>query len=348
MNSNHSVVTISTATIFKVIAVVVILFILYFISDIIGLLFAAFIISSAIAPWVNFCERHRIPRSLGVLALYIVGLGVVASIAIVLIPLLSQELKALATQLPNIYTNLYEYWSRLQGSALGQSSQGAEFIKQSIESFNNTIGGLTESFFSTVKSFFGGLAAFVVMLVIAFYLSVDKGGVRAMLRNVAPESYQPYLNRLLQKIQTKMGGWLRGQLLLSLIIGVMDFIGMTILGVPYALVFAILAGIFEIIPFLGPILGALLPVLFALTISPTLALLVALLFFVVQQLENHLIVPKVMSMSTGLNPVVILLVILIGAKLGGILGALLAVPIATVIAVFLEDFFSSEKGSLLT
>lgn len=346
MNPNHSVVTISTATIFKIIAVAVILVILYFISDIIGLLFAAFIISSAIAPWVNFCERHKIPRSLGVLALYIVGLGAVAGIGIVLVPLLSQELKALSTQLPDIFANLYNYWSRLQGSALGQNPQGAEFLKQAISSFNNTLGSLTESLFSTVTSFIGGLAAFVVILVIAFYLSVDKGGLRAVLRNVAPESYQPYLTRLLLRIQNKMGGWLRGQLLLSLIIFALDFIGLSILGVPYALVFASVAGIFEIIPFLGPILGALLPVLFALTISPSLALMVAILFFVVQQLENHLIVPKVMSMSTGLNPVVILLVILVGAKLGGILGALLAVPIATVIAVFLEDFFSSEKSGL--
>jgi len=114
------------------------------------------------------------------------------------------------------------------------------------------------------------------MLVIAFYLSVDKSGLRALLRNVAPESYQPYLNRLLARIQNKMGGWLRGQMLLSAIIFALDFIGLSILGVPYALVFAIIAGIFEIIPFLGPIFGALLPVLFALTISPSLALMVAI------------------------------------------------------------------------
>lgn len=348
MNTNHSVVTISTATIFKIIAVVIILVILFFIADIIGLLFAAFIIASAISPWVNFCERHKIPRSLGVLALYIVGLGVVAGIAIVLIPLLTFELKSLATQLPDIYSNLYNYWAKLQGSALGQNPQGAEFIRQTISSFNSTLGDLTTSIFSTVTSFVGGMAAFVVILVIAFYLSVDKSGLRALLRNVAPESYQPYLNRLLARIQNKMGGWLRGQLLLSAIIFALVFIGLSIMGVPYALVFALVAGIFEIIPFLGPILGALLPVLFAFTISPTLALMVAILFFVVQQLENHLIVPKVMSMSTGLNPVVILLVILVGAKLGGILGALLAVPIATVIAVFLEDFFAGDKNSLPT
>jgi len=186
----------------------------------------------------------------------------------------------------------------------------------------------------------------VVVLVMAFYLSVERGGFRTLLRNIAPESYQPYLTRLLTRIQHKMGGWLRGQFLLSLIIFVMVYVGLLILGVPYALVFAIIAGIFEIIPFLGPILGALLPVLFSFTISPTRALMVVALFFVVQQLENHLIVPKVMSISTGLNPVVVLLVILVGMQLGGILGALLAVPIATTVAVFLEDFFAAEKNAL--
>ena len=152
----------------------------------------------------------------------------------------------------------------------------------------------------------------------------------------------PYLFRLITRIQHKLGLWLKGQLILSLIIFGLVFIGLSIIGVEYALLLAFVAGVFEIIPFLGPTLAAIPAAFFGFTQSPVLGLLVIALYVLIQQLENHVIVPKVMSKSVGLNPLIVIVAFLVGAKIGGFIGVLLAVPVATAISVFLSDFFEKR------
>ena len=128
--------------------------------------------------------------------------------------------------------------------------------------------------------------------------------------------------------------WLRGQLILVLIIGALSFIGLTILQVKYALVLAMIAGISELIPYVGPIIGAIPAVFLASSQSLFKAGLVIILYVVIQQLENQIIVPKVMQRSVGLSPLVIIIVMLIGARLAGVVGLLLAVPTATIATIF--------------
>jgi predicted PurR-regulated permease PerM len=136
---------------------------------------------------------------------------------------------------------------------------------------------------------------------------------------------------------------MRGQLALSFIIGGAAYLGLSILSVPYALPLAILAGIMEVVPVIGPIVSAIPAILIAYLISPFLALMVALIYFVIQQLENHLIVPQVMNKAVGLNPLVVILAIAIGGRLLGISGALLAVPITVVIQIITEDILNNEE-----
>jgi predicted PurR-regulated permease PerM len=151
--------------------------------------------------------------------------------------------------------------------------------------------------------------------------------------------------RLWTKIQNRLGNWLRGQLILSLVIFTLTYIGLSILQIKYALVLAMLAGSFELIPYVGPILSSVPAIFLAFVQAPYLALFVILLYFIVQQLENSLIVPKVMGRVTGLNPIVVLIAVLIGAKIGGIVGTLMAVPVATALSTFLYDFNNHEDSS---
>ena len=163
------------------------------------------------------------------------------------------------------------------------------------------------------------------------------------MKVITPDHVHEELGRITEKIQNKIGQWLRGQLILMAIIFFVTFIGLKIIGVPYALVLALVAGITEIIPYAGPILGAMPAVFIAFTISPVKGLLAVLLYFLIQQAENHLIVPKVMQRTTGLNPIIVIVAVLVGAQLAGVLGALLAVPIAAALEVVIHERFDKKS-----
>ena len=148
---------------------------------------------------------------------------------------------------------------------------------------------------------------------------------------------------LIVKIEEKLGAWLQGQLILSLVIGILSYIGLTLLNIPYALPLAMIAGIMEVIPVIGPIISALPAIFLALTISPFLSIAVAVMYLVIQQLENNLIVPQVMKRAVGLNPLIVILAIAIGSRLLGIAGALLAVPLAVVIQIIAAEIIEEKK-----
>jgi predicted PurR-regulated permease PerM len=208
---------------------------------------------------------------------------------------------------------------------------------------NTTLANVSSSIFSTIATVFGQLATVIFILVITFYMTIEEDGLKKFVRSLAPVHFQPYLVQKTNRIQTKMGAWFRGQLILMLIIGVLSFIGLFILQVPYALVLACIAGIGEFIPFLGPIISAVPAVFFAYTDSPWKAVAVGIMYIVLQQIENHIVAPQVMKKAVGLNPIVVITVMLIGAKIAGIAGILLAVPATTIIWIFVEDIFQQKR-----
>ncbi|MBT6301321.1 MAG: AI-2E family transporter, partial [Candidatus Jacksonbacteria bacterium] len=197
--------------------------------------------------------------------------------------------------------------------------------------------------FTAASGVIGTVAMIILVLVLTFYLVVEDRGMKRALQAIAPDKTQPYLTQLLSRIQNKMGLWLRGQIILSLIIFILTWIGLTLLGVQYSLLLALVAGLFEIVPFLGPILAAIVAIFFVLAEGDILkVLLVAVLYYVIQLLENHLIVPKVMQKAVGLNPIISIVAVLVGAKIAGIPGAIIAIPLVTAISVFLRDLFEKD------
>jgi predicted PurR-regulated permease PerM len=158
-----------------------------------------------------------------------------------------------------------------------------------------------------------------------------------MLRGVTPKEHETYVLNLWQRAQKKMGQWLQGQLFLAIVVGVLVYIGLSLLGIRFALLLAIIAGILELVPYIGPVLSAIPAVILAFFQMPILALWVLILYIIIQQLENYLLVPVIMKKVVGLNPVVVIIALLIGGKLLGILGIILAVPAAAVLAEFFKD-----------
>ena len=196
----------------------------------------------------------------------------------------------------------------------------------------------------TASAIFGGLMGFVLVVVFSFYFAVQETGVDDFLRVVTPLRYQERVQNLWKRSQIKIGLWMQGQLALALIIGVLVYLGLTILGVPYALLLGLLAAVFELIPVFGPVLSAIPAAAIALTDGGvTLMFLVIGLFAVIQQFENHLIYPLVVTKVVGVPPLLVILALLVGAKLAGFLGIILSVPAAAVIQELVYELGQERK-----
>ena len=177
-----------------------------------------------------------------------------------------------------------------------------------------------------------------MIFILTLYFILDKDGIKKFLVSLLPIKQKTRVVTITNKVGQKLGGWLRGQLILAVAVGLIVYIGLTLMNIPYALTLAMLAGILEIVPIIGPIVSAVPAIMIAFTVSPATALMVTIFYILVQELENKLLVPQVMKHSVGLNPVTIIIIILIGAKLMGIIGILLSVPIASVVYVVLEEW----------
>lgn len=334
-------INLSMKTLLKILLLILATIFVYSVRSVVGIFFVAFVVAASLDPWVDKMQKYRIPRPVSILSIYIIILGIMSLAVFLLIPPISHEVQDIAKNFPKYYERFIEIFTFFKSASerfgFSQSAQ------ESIKSLSTGLNSLTHGLLTTLTSIFGGFVSFFGILVITFYMTIDEDGIKKFLRSVAPVKYQPYLVHKIHQIQNKLGLWLQGQLLLTVIIGVISYVGLVILGVDYALVLALVAGISEFIPYIGPIVGAVPAVFLATAQSPFKGLMVLLLYIVIQQLENQLIQPKVMQRSVGLNPVATILVMLVGAQVAGFVGVILAIPAATIIWVFLEDFLVEKK-----
>ena len=313
----------------------------FLIRDVVVLLFVALVFSAAIDPWVDSLAKRQIPRSLGIVIIYVIVIAVFGGTVTLLIPPLIEQVRLLANNFPFYYDKLSLGINYLRDASASVGAQ--DNFQQALGSIERVLSTATAGVFSTVSAIFGGIVSFFLVLVLTFYMVVEEDGIKRFLKVITPDHVHEELGRMTEKIQNKIGQWLRGQLILMVIIFSVTFIGLKIIGVPYALVLALVAGITEIIPYAGPILGAMPAVFIAFTISPVKGLLAVFLYFLIQQAENHLIVPKVMQKTTGLNPIIVIVAVLVGAQLAGVLGALLAVPVAAALEVVIHERFDKKS-----
>lgn len=333
-------VSVTTGTIMRVVLTLLGLTFLWFIRDILAVFFVALLLAALIDPFAHWFERHRIPRGVGVLIVYVLLAAIVTGVTLLIVPPLVSQVGSLADNFEGTLGSA----SELLGDVRAFSDQYG-FADNLADSFATLQSGVTNVFtnlFSTLAGFIEGIASVSLVLVLAFYMVVEEGSAKKLFRSITPKKYRPYISGLVGRMQEKLGAWLRGQIILMVVIGLLTYIGLLILGVDYALVLAIFAGIAEIVPYAGPIIAAVPAILIAFTISPLKALIVAALYFGIQQLENGVLTPKIMQKSVGLNPVVSLFALLVGFRLGGFVGALLAIPVATMLAVFIRDVIGNE------
>ncbi len=329
-------INISTSTIWRIIFVILLLVFLYAIRDILILLFFAIIIASAVDLPARRLDKLKIPRIISVLLIYLVCIGLLIGLLVLFIPSFAKELKDFSQEFPNYANQLYQKFQRLQDSSLKYQNIVTQ-IQKVLGSLGETLRQSASNVLSKTLGIFGGLFSVIIVLVVSFYLAVQKGSIQDLLRGVTPKEHEAYVLNLWEKAQKKMGQWLQGQLFLAIVVGVLVYIGLSLLDIRFALLLAIIAGILELVPYIGPVLSAIPAVILAFFQAPVLALWVLILYVVVQQLENYLLVPIIMKKVVGLNPVVVIIALLIGGKLLGILGIILAVPAAAVLAEFFKD-----------
>ncbi|MDP2671951.1 MAG: AI-2E family transporter [Candidatus Daviesbacteria bacterium] len=301
------------------------LILLYLIRDLLLILFASIILMSALHPLVKLLTKKRLPKILVITVIYVVILTILIGMIASIFPTLIEQTNRLIVTLPGLVGKIFNIAN----------------IDRSLVS--SELADLSKNLFSLTLAAFDNLITFIFLLVLTFYLLLEHDNLEQRLATLFVHR-EERAKELIVEIEEKLGSWLRGQLFLSLIIGLLAYIGLTLLNIPYSLPLAIIAGFLEVIPVIGPIIAALPAIIVALTISPVSSLGVAAMYFIIQQFENHLIVPQVMNRAVGLNPLVVILAIAIGSRLLGIAGALLAVPIAVVLQIVVTEVIETKKS----
>ena len=386
--SKNLIVNINSGTIIKTIVIFAIVGFLYLVSDLVLVVLASVVIASAIEPLVKWFAKIRVARLPAVIVTYAGLFSALIGFFYFFLPTLLNETLNFTNAFPRYFEST-AVWNPLSKEKADQSrdiarnvSQGlaeskeiAEKISASLEmaslennvagnkinkkaglsdlitGFQNVLSHFSSGFVNTVSAIFGGVLSFVLIVVLSFYLAVQEDGVVNFLKVITPLKSEKYVISLWKRSQQKIGYWMQGQILLGVIVGVLIYLGLTILGVKNAILLSVFAAFFEIIPLFGPVIAAIPAVLLSFADGGlTAGLLVVGLYLIIQQFENHLIYPLVVKKVVGVSPILVILALVIGYKLAGFLGVLLSVPIAATITEYFRDVvegkMTEEKKSL--
>ena len=332
------VIEISPKTIFITIAILFGLFVAWQIKGILLSLVIAYILMSGFAPLVDWFEKEGVNKTVAVLATFILIISVLGLLIFAVIPPLIVQTRELILSLPQYIDNLDRFVQTKNGLPNITIDDITQFLTQRIDKALTNV-------LSVILNVFTGFLTFITVAVFSFYLLLERDKIKQNLFIFFPHLSKERVYRLGHKIEEKLGAWLRGQVTLMLLVGAATWLGLTILGIKYALPLAVVAGILEIVPIIGPIISAVPAIIIAFVQNPVLVIAVIILYLVVQQVENYLLVPKVMARAVGLSPLIIIFALLVGGSLLGIIGALLAVPVTAIIQVILEDFHDHPTKS---
>ncbi len=281
-------------------------------------------------------SRLRLPRTLAVLVTMVVGLGLLALLGWLISTPLVQEGRTLASQVPGLVHRLDTTGTAIQRqlSAHGIRINAVSFVTSKLASLAPQLTGLAVSGLTGVV---GVVVDVVISLVLAFWLMRDGRELRSSFIGLLPTRVGRELDFALQAFAVVVGGYVRAQLLLAVVVGLLAGVGTGLLGVPFPLVIALTAAIFELIPLVGPFAGGAVALLLALTKSPTLALFTLILFLAIHAIEGYVLVPRIQGRFVQLHPLLTLLALFAGVEVAGFLGALVAVPAASYLAVLLRS-----------
>ncbi len=363
-------IEITSGTIGKGILFVVLAIAVFALKDVILVVLTAIVIASAIEPGVVWLINRGIPRIFSALIMYGIIAGLLISTFYTLVPQLLQDTSQFLNSVPT-YLDSASLWNPLGTEATQQSkaiaanmSLGIQTVAQNrlmsvassngaanqfsvqgaIASIDDAISSVSAGFVHSASSVFGGVLAFILIVVLSFYLAVQEDGVEKALRVVIPDSEESYVINLWRRTRAKIGLWMQGQIVLAILVGLLVYLGLMVLGIKNALLFAALAALLETIPLFGPIIAAIPAVAATYNDGGTsAALIVAGLYLIIHQFENHLIYPLVVKKIVGVPPILVILSLLVGYKLAGFLGIILSIPASSMLIEIIDDMEKRRK-----
>ncbi|NTU99117.1 AI-2E family transporter [Candidatus Falkowbacteria bacterium] len=341
-NKNFEI-SVSTETLVKIVAMGLLVYVFYLERDILLILFISLVLASALDPWVDWLQKKRVPRPIGILLIYLALFTLLGSAFYFIAPPIAREVAVFGQNFPAYQLKFSQIFSSLQN--LFVKTGLLDNFNSSVSSLSGSLSQAAPGILAAVINIFGGIVSSILVLFLTFYMTVEENAIKRLVWLVTPEKNQTYVLELINRMQRKIGLWLRGQMILCLTIFFMVWIVLSILGVKYALVLALIAGITEAIPYIGPTLGALPAIFLSFVQSPLLALFVAISYYIIQMVENNILVPKIMQKTIGLNPIISIVVFIVGLNLGGLAGAILSIPVAAAISVYIADVLANRRGS---
>lgn len=327
---------ISWKTILKISLTLICFYIVYSVRDILVWFVFAITISVLFNPAIDFLQRKKIPRILGVIFIYLGFFGIFSVLICLTAPLFVSEIGEFLRSFP-------KYFEKISPPLKGLGFEAFDNIESFLKTFSSTLEKMANNIFSVLFSVFGGLLASLFVIFTAVFLSLEEKIIDKTLSFLFPKKYENYVLNLWGKCQKKVAGWFGARIIACLFVGIVSYITFFFLNVRYSFTLALFAGVFNFVPYLGPIVTG---ILLFLVIFPTeffKAIVVLIAFTLIQQIEGHVLSPVLMKKFIGLHPALVLTSLVIGGKLWGVLGAILAVPLAGVLFEFLREFLQKRK-----
>lgn len=334
--NGDKVLDISWGTILKISIAILSLYIIYLVKDILIWFIVALIISILFNPAINFLERLKIPRVLGVTFIYVVVFGILGLVIYGTTPLFISEIQQFSQLLP-------QYLGKI--SPLFQSFGLPVF--EDIESFTQALSGdldkIAASFADAIFAIFGGIISTVFILSMVIFISLEKTPVERGFRLLFPKKYENHFLNFWEKTQLKVSGWFLTRILACLFVGVLSYFAFLLFNTKYPFSLGLLAGVLNFIPVVGPIITGVLIFLIASLDSLLKGAFVLIVFTLIQQVENNILTPILSRKFIGISPILVLITLAVGGKLFGLLGAILAVPLGGIFFEFLKEFLQKKK-----
>jgi predicted PurR-regulated permease PerM len=352
MDNKHVTIHISPTSVLTTLLILVAAYLLWFLRDIAMLVITSIVLASAIEPGIAFFSKYKISRALSVLVMYLIVFGSFFSIIYFFSPPLLEDTQQMIQQFPTYIESIHlpESLQQLQTAAQNADAGGAnQTTLDTILSFRSAFTDAGGGALSVISGIFGGLASLLLVIVLSFYFAVIGTGVDDFLKLVTPTSHEKYVLSLWKRSHEKIGQWMQGQLILSILSAVIIYLGLLILGVPYALLLAVLTAVAELIPIFGSFIAAIPAIIIAFTTGGlTLALIVAGLYLIMNLLQANLIYPLVVKKIVGIPPLMVILSLIIGGTLGGFLGVFLAVPLVAALRELLNDVDKGKRAKAMS
>jgi predicted PurR-regulated permease PerM len=322
-------------------------YVVWLLRDLVLLVLTAIVIASAIEPEISFFIRRRIPRFFAAILVYVLVFGSVFSLIYFFFPPIIGDAAGFLSAMPQYLDTLKasgSFPSLTNATSMIGGSHDLQSFVQTLFSLQSMFSAGSGSLLQVFVMFFGGIVSFMMVIVLSFYFALQDTGVDDFLRLVMPSEYEDYSVDLWKRAQKKIGLWMQGQILLSVIVAILVYLGLLIIGIPYALLLAVFTAFAEIIPIFGSLMAGAIAVIVAYS-SGGLALgaVVMGLYIVVNQFESNLIYPLIVKKVVGVPPLMVIVALVAGYTLAGFLGVLLSVPIAAVVLELITDFDKRKR-----